>query len=369
MASGTGGQIALNYVTSLYDVTSEATLWTNFVSESIEHTLEELEEGAIQGRRDAPPSYKGIDFGAGDIVLEPNPNAIGHFMAGAFGTVTTSLVTDQGSTGAGVGSTAYTRSADYYWHEFTPRQTSYSERTFLEPYGVMVYKDTGSAFMLNGAIFQGLEFDIQAGNLMGATVNVMGRQMTRIERKAAINSLSDVDVGPGQPFVWDQASIEVSTDTTSANLAANVNFEQLTIGLETPHEGVVLLDGTKFYAEMQPNDFRRVNISGTLSFRNQDEYDAFIAYDSRRLRVTLLNTNARYALGNAAASLDATSFLGYFGMRLHIPSMKYLSWSTPIGGPNRLQTSFTAKAEWDDAEGAMIKAELNNTFSSYANPL
>jgi len=358
MASGTGGQVALVRTGSLYHQLNSADLWTNFVSESIEHTLEELEEGSIQGRRDAPPSYKGIDFGAGDIVIEPNPNAFGHFLTGAFGTVTSSLITAAGSTGTNSGEDA---GKGYVYHKFTPRQSAYSERVFLEPYGVMVYKDTGSAFMLNGTIFQGMEIDIQAGQLVGATVQCMGREMRRIERIAAINSL--VSSG-GRPWVWDMASIEVSTDTTTANLAANVNFEQLTLSLETPHEGVVLLDGTKFYAEMQPNDFRRVNISGTLSFRNQDEYDAFVAYESRRLRVSILNVNSNIWLGNPA-SVDASAMLGYYGMRIHVPKMKYLSWSTPIGGPNRLQTSFTAKAEYDDVSGNMIEAELFNVVGSY----
>ncbi len=360
MASGTGGQIALNKVgnNSLHFSVDSANLWTNFVSESIEHTLEELEEGSITGRRDAPPSHKGIDFGQGDIVIEPNPNALGNFLHGAFGTLTNSLVTDAASTGANSGTEA---GKPYFWHEFIPRQDAFNENTFLEPYGVMVYRDTGSAFMLNGSIFTGIEFDFQAGQLVGTTVNVMGREMRRIERTAAINSL--VSSG-GRPWTWDMASLEVSADTTSANLAANTNFEQLTLGLTTPQEGVVLLDGTKFYAEFQPNDFRRINISGTLSFRNQDEYDAFTAYENRRMRISVLNVNSAISLGNVA-SLDADAFLGYYGLRIHIPAMKFLTWSAPIGGPNRLQASFTAKAEYDDTEGNMVSVELFNVTSTY----
>ena len=358
MASGAGGQIALVKAGSLYHQINSANLWTNFVSESIEHTLEELEEGSITGRRDAPTSHKGIDMGGGDIVLEPNPNALGHFLNGAFGTLTSSMITAAGSTGANSGEEA---GKPYFWHEFVPRQTAYSNRSFLEPYGVMVYRDVGSAFMLNGSIFTGIEFDIQAGQLLTATVNVMGRDMRRIQRTAAINSL--VSSG-GRPWVWDMASVEVSTDTTSANLAVDTNFEQLTLGLTTPHEGVVLLDGTKQYAEFQLNDFRRVAISGTLSFRDQTAYDAFVAYESRRLRATFLNVNSNIWLGNPA-SVDATAALGYYGMRIHIPKMKFLSWSAPIGGPNRLQASFTAKAEYDDTAGNMLSVELFNVTSTY----
>ena len=360
MASGTGGQIALSKGgnNSLYYQANSASIWSNFVSESIEHTLEELEEGSITGRRDAPPSHKGIDFGQGDIVIEPNPNAVGHFLNGAMGTLTSSMITNAASTGANSGTEA---GKPYFYHEFVPRQNAFREDTFLEPYGVMVYRDTGSAFMLNGSIFTGMEFDLQAGQLVGTTVNVMGREMRRIQRTAAIQSL--VSSG-GRPWVWDMASVEVSTDTTTANLAANTNFEQLTLGFTTPHEGVVLLDGTKFYAEFQPNEFRRVNISGTLSFKNQDEYNAFIAYENRRMRITLLNVNSVLALGNIA-SLDADAALGYYGMRIHMPAMKYLSWSAPIGGPNRLQSSFTAKAEYDETDGSMFRIELFNVTSTY----
>lgn len=358
MASGTGGQIALVKAGSLYNTIDSVDLWTNFVSESIEHTLAELEEGSIQGRRDAPPSYKGIDHGAGNVVMEPNPNALGNWMAGAFGTVTNSLITAAGSTGANSG---YEAGKPLFYHQFVPRQAAYSDRSFLQPYGLMVYRDTGSAFMLNGTIFTGLEFNIQANQLVKTTATVMGREMRRIQRTAAISSL--VSSG-GKPWLWDMASIEVSTDTSSANLAANVNFEQLTLNFTTPHEGVILLDGTKFYAEFQPNDFRRCNISGTLSFRDQTEYDAFIAYADRRMRISILNVNSNYWIGNPS-SVNASAFLGYYGLRFHIPAMKYLTWSAPIGGPNRIQASFTAKAQYDDTAGNMISAELFNVTSSY----
>lgn len=357
MASGTGGQIALIKQGSLYHQSDSANLWTNFTSEGIEHQLEELEEQSINGRRFAPPSHKGLDFGEGDISFEPNPNAIGHFFMGAFGTIASSEVSDGGPTGP----QSATFKSPYHWHQFTLRKTAYSDRSFLEPYGVMVYKDAGSAFMLNGTIFTGFEMGIAANALTSATVTVMGREMRRIQRIAAIQSL--VSSG-GRPWVWDMASIEVSTTGTgSAALAANQKFEEFTWSLETPHEGVVLLDGTKFYAEFQPNDFQRINISGTQTFRDHDEYDAFTAYENRRFRITMLNVNSEIAIGNTA-SLDATTFLGYYGMRVHLPLVKYLTWSTPIGGPNRLQASFTAKAEYSDTEGEAIFVEVNNVIGN-----
>ena len=109
-----------------------------------------------------------------------------------------------------------------------------------------------------------------------------------------------------------------------------------------------------------------MNISGTLSFASHAEYEAFIAYEARRMRITIQNVNSAMSLGNVL-SLDASAFLGYYAMRFHIPSMKFLSWSTPIGGPNRLQTTFTANAEYDDTIGEMFRIQLNNVTSGYEN--
>jgi hypothetical protein len=356
MASGTGGQIAFHKAGSLFHAVDSAIFWTNFVSESIEHNLEELEEGSITGHRDAPPSHKGVDFGQGDIVIEPNPNALGLFLNAALGTRSSSLVTDADSTGANSG---FDAGKPQFHHTFTPRASAYSDRVFLAPHNVMVYKDVGSAFMYNGAIFTGLEFQMQAGQLVQATANIMARDVRRIARGDVASLVSS----GGRPWVWDMASLEIGTGVASSTLAAKTNYESLTIGLTTPHEGVVLLDGTKKYGEMQMNDFRRVAISGTISFRDQTEYDAFTTYEARRLRLTMLNVNSNLALGNVA-SLDATAFLGYYGMRIHIPRMKLLTWSTPVGGPNRLITNFTAKAERDPNDNnPLIVVELLNVIS------
>jgi hypothetical protein len=353
MASGNGGQIGLAKISSLYRDVNTVNLWTNFTSESLEHKLSELEEGSITGRRDAPNSYKGLDSGEGDVSFEPNPNALGHFFGAWFGTIASSVVTAAGSTGANSGQFA---GAGQFFHRFTPLQNSYSDRTFLPPYNVMVYRDVGSAWLFKQSILHTLKVNIQANQLVKATGTFMSRTVDRIERVAAIQSL--VSSG-GRPWVWDMASVEISTNNSSAGLAATDDFEAFNLSFSLPHEGVPLLDGTKKYAEFVPSDFRRITFDGTMSFRDQDEYNAFTAYESRRMRVTLLNVNSNLALGNVA-SLAPTAFLGYPGLRFHIPAMKFLSWSAPISGPNRLTASFTAKAEYSEADGFSVAAELLN---------
>lgn len=357
MSSGNGGQFAFTKIGSLYSDVNTVDKWGNFVSETLEHKLDELVSGSINGRRDQPDSFKGIDHGDGDINFEPNPNVIGHFLKAWYGVLVSSMVTAAGSTGANSGSFA---GAPQMFHRFTPNQASFSDRTFLEPYNFMIYRDVGSAWLFKGAIVPSLKIDIQAGQLVKATASIMARQVDRIQRTAAIQSL--VSSG-GKQWIWDMASVELSTDTTTANLAARTDFEQITFNMDLPHDGVVLLDGTKRYGEFSPSDFRKLTIEGTMSFRDQSAYDRFIAYEGARLRVTMLNVNSRLAIGNPA-SLDATAFMGYPGIRFHIPQMKFTQWSAPISGPNRLTAKFSAKAEYNEAEGISSAVELINIVSS-----
>lgn len=357
MASGNGGQFAFSKIGSLYRDVNTVNLWGNFVSETLEHKLSELVEGSISGRRDQPNSYKGVDDGQGDLVFEPNPNVLGHFLKSWYGTLVSSTVTAATSTGANSGQFA---GAAQNFHRFTPNQNSFSDRTFLEPYNFMIYRDVGSAWLFKGAIVPTLKLDIQAGQLVKATASIMARQVDRIQRTAAIQSL--VSSG-GRPWIWDMASIELSTDTSTANLAARTDFEQLAFTFSLPHVGVSLLDGTKKYGEFSPSDFRKLTIDGTMSFRDQTAYDRFIAYEQARLRVTVLNVNSLLFLGNPA-SADVSAFLGYPGMRIHIPAMKFTAWSAPITGPNRITAKFTAKAEYSESEGISSAFDLINIVSS-----
>ncbi len=357
MASGSGGQIALAHIASLGASVNTVDIWTGFKSETLEHKLGELEEGSMTGRRDAPESHKGIDHGDGDIVIEPNPNALAHILKGWFGTSVSSTFCDVASVGTGVATAAL-------WHKFTPRIFGHSQETFLNPFNIAVYKDTGSAFIYRGSVFPTLKFEINAGALAAVTASVMGRQVDLIDY-TPIYSAALSNPG-GRPWVWDMASVEVSTTgVTSAALAANVNFEKLGITLSMPQEGVVNLDGTKSYHEFSPNDYRRVNFEGTLSFRNMDEYLAFREYEDRRMRVTMLNVNSALILGNPS-SADATAFAGYYGLRFHFPRFKFLKYSNPMNGPNRITASFTAKAQFDDTEALMACVEMFNIVGSTA---
>jgi hypothetical protein len=352
MASGAGSQIALTKIGSLYMTIQSVDQWFDFTSESIKHTLEEIEEASITGRRDAPPSHKGLDYGAGEINFEPKPNALGHMINATFGTYTSSLLTHAGSTGT---NSVQSAGKPVFWHQWTPRASAFDSYSFNEPYTVMVYRDQGSAFFFDG-VFTGLQLSLQAGQLMTGVAPFMARNVRRLERTAAINSLASRG---GRPWTWDMASMQVASGgASSAYLTGNNYFESFELNFTVPHEGVALLDGTKKYAEFQSSDFRRVEISGTLSFRDQTQYDAFVNYERRFLKINLTNTTSAMFLGNPTSAWN-------YALSIEIPGFKFLDWDTPIGGPNRLTTQFRAKAEYDEDAGFMIRASLINVTSVY----
>jgi hypothetical protein len=358
MASGNGGQVGLAKIGSLYSSVDTVNLWANFTSESIEHMLDELEEASINGRRDAPNSYKGLDHGQGDLSFEPNPNALGHFLKAWFGTLASSLVTNAASNGANSGDFAV---YGQQYHKFTPNQAAFSDRTFLEPYNVMLYRDVSSAWLFAGAIEPMLKINVAAKQIVKATATWMARDTRRIQRTAAIQSL--VSSG-GRPWLWDMGSFEVSTiGVASASLAAFTAFENFNMTYDLPQSGIALLDGTKEFAEFVPTDFRRIKIDGTMSFRDQDTYDAFKTYEARRMRVTFLNVNSKLFLGNPA-SVDTTKNLGYPMVRFTFPQLKFTKWSAPMAGPNRIVASFEAKAEFSEADGFSAMVELMNVVTS-----
>lgn len=357
MASGNAGKVALAKISSLYADVNTVNQWFGFTSETLEHKLDELEEGALTGRRDAPDSYKGLDHGAGDIEFEPNPNAVGHALYAWFGSLVSSLVTGPTSGGANSGDFA---GYGQQIHRFIPTQTPYSDRTFLAPYNIGVYRDVQSAFLFKQSIFPTIKLMIKAQQLVKATGTIMSRQVDLLDYTAGMNSL--VSSG-GRPWIWDSASIEYSADTTSLGLAARTDLEELNFTFDLPHDGVALLDGTKKYAEFTPSDFRRIKIDGSMSFRDEQAYVDFKNYTQHRLRVTMLNVQSQLVIGNPL-SADQTAFLGYPGMRIHVPAMKFTSWSAPVKGPNRITAAFNAKAEYKDSVGFSCAVDLNNIVTS-----
>ena len=359
MASGTGSQIAIIRVGSLTLPNTTVMVgsfgggwrWTNFVSESIEHTIEELEEGALTGNRDTPPSHQGASFGQGDVNFEPNPNAIGSWLYAATGVLSSQLVVDAGSTGGNSGNFAGQAG---FTHYFVPRQTEHDESSFNEPHAVLVHKDVGSAWLFNAGPITALSFNFTAGQLGTSRATLMSKAVGLMGRTSFVTSL--VSSG-GRPWIWDSVSVEIGPN--SGNLAAISDFESMELDLTVPHEGIVALNGEKGYAKFPSSDFRRLAVNGTLCFQTNSEYEQFVNYEPRHLRITARQSaSSSQLIGNPSSAFYPT-------IQIDVPAFKMTSFSAPVGGPNRLVASFRGKGERADAYGLMVEYLLTNVTSGY----
>ena len=358
MSAGSNSQLATFRVgsfgvTSVYVTAAsfDNWRWTNFVSEGLEHKIEELIETSIYGYPDEPPSHQGLTTVEGDIEFEPNPNAIGQFLRGYFGVHSAQLVCNAGSTGANSGPFA---GVGVYQHTFIPRDSAFETKCWQDPYQILVHRDVGSAFVMLDSMINKLEFGIQAGQLTKSTAGVMARRVTRVARTAVASLVSS----GGRPWVWDMASFQLGAGAGFSSLAATDYFESITFMMEQPLEGVPLLDGTRFYGEFQKSDFRKTRFSGTISFRDQSQYDAFIAYENRGLRAAFTNVNSNLLLGNPSSAF-------YFTLELSVPQFKITQFGVFVRNPNRITADFEGRGERDNALSYAVTARLINIVSSY----
>jgi hypothetical protein len=323
--------------------------WTNFVSEGLEHKIDELVESSIYGYPDEPPSHQGLTTAEGDIDFEPNPMAIGQYIRGTFGVASRTVLCAPGSTGANSG--AFAGDGVYQW-EFTPRASAFDNSCYQDPYQLLVYRDVGSAFVFQDAVFTKFGLNLQAGQLLKGMVTAMGRRVTRV----ALSAVASLVSSGGEPWVWDAASVQIGPGVNS--LAGFTYFEAINPSFEVPIEGVPLLDGTRFYGEMQKSDFVKTRFSGTLSFRDQTQYDQFIAYNNVYLRITLRNVSSVWYMGNPASVF-------YHTLQIDVPQFKTTKYGVFVKNPQRITADFEGRGERDNALGYAIKATLITNVNSF----
>jgi hypothetical protein len=318
MAEGLFGFLGVSAQQSFGTATT-SNEFIKFNSEAISTEVELLMESGIRNRLGEPPSHEGMESVAGDIVVEPDFENMGHFIKGVFGSAVTS------TTGAGSGT--------QYTHTFTPLVSSdFDEKSALPPYTVTVHRDVTSAFRFTDSVFNTLALTITAGQLTEMTVGVIGRS-TSIVSMGAASFVSSAYVS-----TWNVASISIAG-------AANTIMENVTINFDNQVEGVPFLDGTKTIGKFKRTGWQMVRISGTMDFENLSEYNEFKSQSNRALFITLDDTNV--------ASLN--------NLTIDIPLMRYESFTVGIGGPERISVDFNARAIYDETSNYAIQMVLVNS--------
>tara|TARA_E500000318_G_scaffold111808_1_gene131878 strand:- start:877 stop:1833 length:957 start_codon:yes stop_codon:yes gene_type:complete len=318
MAYGIGGYVSLSLQNSAGTATTNRT-YIPFKSESLTENIEQLQSENIEGIFDNPDTLTGIKNITGDIIFEPHPIYLGHFLNGVCGQSTSTLSTSA------------------YIHEFLPRQADFDEIVALPPYTVEVYKNVGSAYQYVDAQIHTLAINMTAGGIVEATATLHARTVNLV----AGTTPSYVDASP---YTWDTVSLQVAG-------SANGEFESATVTLTNPIVGVPTLNGAKTEAKLKRDGFRTVGVAGDQDFSNQDEYNVFAAQTRQRFLFTLTGDN----IGGSATN----------EITIDMPQTNYTTFAGNVGGPGRIVASYEGNGEYDTSSSYSVRYTLTNTQASY----
>lgn len=318
MGYGIGGFLAVSRQQSFGTATSSWE-YVGIISESLTTNIEQLIEENLYGRFDEPDQREGLLTVAGDVVFEPHPITLGHFLRAVSGQASATAV-----------------DSSFTW-QFVPKQTDFDDLCALPPYTLQVYRSVGSAYQFTDAIVHTLAVEITAGAIVRATASIMARV-------SSLMNYTTASYPTGDPWMWNQASVSMAA-------AANSDMESVTVTIDNPVEGVPLLDGTKIHGRYKRTGFRTVRIAGTQDFSTQTQYNIFRSQSRQAIDITL------------RGAATATSY--YNTLTLEMPQVVYSTFGAEIGGPGRISASYEGKAEYDTGSSYTIRPTLVNTRAAY----
>lgn len=320
MAEGVLGHLAISKQNS-FGTNTASWNFIPIISESVAMTVEQIRRGSIVGRTAEGIAERGVERVSGDISMEPHPEHMGFFLRGITGQSSSSVV---GSVAA----------FNNFVHEFIPRNAKFDAKCALPPYTIQVHRDVTSAFQYTDALFTRLELNVQGGALVQMTAGVLART-------TSIMAASTATFSEPSPWTWNVASLSIG--------GAAVDFaESLSVTIEQPVEGVIMLDGTTRVNRFVRTNPTMVRVRGKVDFQDLTEFNAFKNQTQRRMLLTL------------GAAVSSGPFL-----TIDVPKMLYNTFPAQIGGPGRIGVDFEASGEYDTTSSYAIRITLTNTVASY----
>lgn len=319
MGFGSTGFLAISKQNS-FGTATNSWEYVPILSENLTTNIDQLVEESIRNRYEEGPSRSGVISVAGDIVMEAHPLMIGHFLRGC------------------LGPHSFTAVGSVFDTYFLPTQTNFSSDCALPPYTLQVYRDVGSSWQFTDAIINALTIEMNASALVRATASV-------IARTSSLMAYSTAAFPTGAPWAWDATSVSIAG-------AGDSSLETLTLKIDNGIEGIVTLDTTKSWSRMLRNGFRSFELSGSLDFTSQAEYNIFRAATEQRF---LLNVEGNTEVGSGYNET----------LLLDLPNVRYTSFDAGISGPNRLTASFNGAGKYNTTSSYAFKATLTNTKNNY----
>lgn len=311
-----------------------------FVSENLTVQRNDLPDPSIWTNFDERRMYNGLQRVEGGIQTVMHPLLTGYLLRSAFDVTT--------SARANLFLNGISSHAGVIGHRFITGQTQFQSGsgsdlptlTFEINRGPIM--GAGSSFMYYNNAANVMELTIEAGQFARCNFEYIGRTYGGKIR-------STPSYVPAEAFLWNTASVSV-------NNAAKPFYENLTFRLENNLEAVPTLDGRLTPDLVKRNDFRRVNVNGSLSFRNFEDYQGFVNGSETNLEMTFTGKTLTGSLNvNHAETLY-----------IQTPKFRYSTFPLNVGGPGRISVGFTGRGMIDQTSlYSMQVVVVNSRVSPY----
>lgn len=297
--------------------------WVPYVSEGLGLNIPPLIDQSLKGVFDEGDHYAGPRTIDGDLSVAAKPIPLGQMLATFFNSPTSTKAD----------------SADIYTHVYIPSTADY-DTTYAAKRPVTIVKnlDVGSAMQFSDLNANTLELSINNGELLNAMVGFVGGHFQQV---AAITP----SFSTGKNWTWDQTSVDIAG-------SANGDVGQLSVTITENVEAQHTLSGSSYPSRIKRTGFRTTEMSGTLKFEDQTEYQAFLNQSERKLDVTLT--------GNVEVSSGH-----YNSLRIEAPLLRHTEFKPVSGGPGQIEVSFSSKGVYSPDSGHALKVTLVNTQTAY----
>lgn len=314
-----GGNAGAGFInpTSFYNVASLEHM--AFIDNDMALQIPELIDESIVQRFDEGDSYGGPKQVGGTINFNAHPLDLGVLLTALCGVPTT------------------TNATSAYTHVWEPRTADVFDQCAGNALTVQSRMDVGSAFLFYDCAAASIAMSIANGDFLKVALGVVGGTFIQLANVSPTYAT-------GRRFKWDQTSVSI-------NGGANGELRDLTVTLNENLEAQHMVIPSPFPGRIKRTARRSIEISGTISFDTQTEFEAFRDQSERDLDIMLTGT--------------ATYSGGPDSFRIQCPLLRYTDFPVSPTGAGPVEASFSAKAKYSTTSATSIRMTLVNTRASY----
>lgn len=322
MSYGMKSSLGINFQNSYGTTLTSSIYWLPYLSEGLTLKKEQLISEGRRGIFDEGASYEGMNSIEGDIEVEAHPVTLGVLLKAAFGAPST--VTSTG----------------VYTHTFKPRTSDFDAYAANIPLSIVrVPDDTGSAHQYYDMVASKISFGVANGEFQKVTMSVIGGKYSQVAAPTVTLPTGDTN------FTWAVASLSLGGP-------ANADMKELTVEVDESLENIFTLNSAKTPSRTKRTGYRVINISGTLVFDNQTEYQKFVAQSDQALILTM----------TTATQIQS----GYYeSFTVKAPRLRYTEFPISAGDAGKMEVGFTSKADYSTTSATALELVLVNSKAAY----